>query len=172
MRDSWLSPLFYIVAILLTLGVTAVAFFEDCYPLMVFIAVLCFFSLIKIAVGHVQVARVRATERVLTNLKNTLRMLVKEFKKDNNFVQAKSFIEKYDEEEKKESFFSHVQKRRRDPIEKIADYVLANDPSTMNALICKKCGLHNGLIDPANKDVRFFYCYSCKERNIRQIDAK
>lgn len=109
----------------------------------------------------------RATIR-LSKLKEKQKELIGIYKKDNNFAFAKTIIEKYEEEESRDSFFTQVQKKRKDVVEKISDYVLANDPSKMNALICNKCGLHNGLVDPAN-NIEYFYCYDCKARNDRNM---
>ena len=103
----------------------------------------------------------------LAKLHTELNSLVNMLRNDEVFARTRHLIDKYDDVECKESFFRRIKKKRLDSMEKLAEYVLGNDPSRMNALICKKCGLHNGLIDPENSDFPYFYCYSCNERNIR-----
>lgn len=58
--------------------------------------------------------------------------------------------------------------RRKTSFDRMADYILANDPTKMNDLVCIHCGCHNGLIDSKNSEIELFYCYKCKEENLRK----
>lgn len=165
---SFLS--FYLFALLIAVVAALVAYLEDCYPGVIFVAAVSLFGGIRVAVLYVRGMRLRMAEETLRSLRAKQHALIKEYKKDNSFAFAKTIVDRYEEEENRDSFFKQVQKKKKDAVEKIADYVLANDPSKMNALICKSCGLHNGLLDPANRDIQFFYCYSCKTRNDRVAD--
>lgn len=109
----------------------------------------------------------RRADSRLSVLRSKIRSLVELFRNDPSFVRAKTLIEKYEDAECRDSFFKRIQKKRRDSVEKLAEYVLGSDPSQMHALICVKCGMHNGLIDPGNKDFPWYYCYNCHTRNIR-----
>lgn len=110
---------------------------------------------------------IRMEEYKLKKLKEEQKNFVKNAKEDVNFAKTRRLIEKYETEENKESFFNTVLNKKQTRGEKLANFILANDPNKMYALICNNCGLHNGLIDPLNKDVKFFYCYDCKHKNIR-----
>lgn len=98
--------------------------------------------------------------------------LIKEYKRQIDFDSTKSIIDKREDEESRDSFFKQVQRNKRDTVERFADYVLDNDPRKLNALICKECGVHNGLIDPKNDKIPYFYCFECKFKNKRNIDIK
>ena len=160
---------FYSLSFLAVLLATLIAYMQESYPEVVSTLTLGILAILRFCIVCIRSLRLRTAERRLNSLREKHRGLVKEYKKDNNFAFAKKIIEQYDEEESRDSFFKQVQRKKKDAVEKISDYVLANDPSKMNALICHKCGLHNGLVDPASDSVKFFYCYSCKERNDRHI---
>lgn len=158
---------FCIFALVVALGAALAAYIEDSYPVMVFLVAVLVFGATRVAARYLRGMRLRATEDALKSLRARQHALIKEYKKDNNFVFAKKIVDRYEDEESRESFFRQIQKKKRDAVDKLTDYVLATDPAKMNALICRSCGLHNGLLDPANRDIQFFYCYSCKARNDR-----
>ncbi|ORD95040.1 hypothetical protein ECANGB1_1720 [Enterospora canceri] len=106
-------------------------------------------------------------EYKLKKLREEQKNCVKYAKEDVNFAKTRRLIEKYEDEKMKEAFFKTVVKRKHTNASKLADFILANDPNKMNALICKFCGQHNGLVDPRNPDITHFYCYDCKKRNDR-----
>ncbi|KAI4292274.1 hypothetical protein PAPHI01_1565 [Pancytospora philotis] len=161
---------FILFTLALVVAAVTTAYYEgySCW-LMIIAALMCAVAL-RIAYNCVRAARIGALQKAVGALRKKQLQLVNEYKKDNNFAFAKQIVDRYDDEERRDSFFLQVQRKRKDAVEKIADYVLANDPSTMNALICSNCGLHNGLVDPANANLRFFYCYSCKAKNTRNVE--
>ncbi|KAL6121828.1 hypothetical protein NUSPORA_01199 [Nucleospora cyclopteri] len=110
---------------------------------------------------------IRMSEYKLKKLKEEQKNFVQTCKEDIKFAKTRRLIEKYEADESRDIFFNTVIDRKKTGIDKFADLILANDPAKMNALICKCCGYHNGLIDPKNSDIKFFYCYNCKEKNER-----
>lgn len=111
---------------------------------------------------------IRLLEYKLKKLKEEQLDCIKNAKEDINFMNTRRLIEKYEIEEDKKAYFSTIINKKRTNLNKLADMILANDPDKMNALICKYCGQHNGLIDPNNSDIKYFYCYSCKQKNDRK----
>lgn len=160
---------FYLFALLAAMLAFIVASAEDCYPRSILLLAIVLSAGLRWLLSYVNSRRIRGLELAVADLKKKQAALVKEYKKDNNFAFAKELVDKFDEEESRESFFRQVQKKKRDTVDKIADLVLGSDPTRMNALICGSCGLHNGLVDPERDNVRYFYCYSCKAKNERPI---
>lgn len=116
--------------------------------------------------------RIEYKERNLEVLKKERKSLIEQCKADLNFSMTKSLIEKYEEEESRSTFFNQLKKKKKNTFENVADFVLGNDPSNLNALICKNCGVHNGLIDPKNDDFKYFQCYSCSYKNKRKLEQQ
>lgn len=108
-------------------------------------------------------------KRKLELLKEERKLLIEKCKNDVDFSITKSLIDKYENEESRNTFFNQIQKKKRSSVISVSDFVLGNDPSNLNALICTRCGVHNGLIDPKNDDFQFYYCFNCKHKNIRKI---
>lgn len=125
---------FYLLALVVAMLAFVIASAEDYYPRSVLVIVL--FAGLRWLAAVVSSQRIRGLEQTIAELKKKQAALIKEYKKDNNFVFAKKIVDKFDEEESRESFFRQVQKKKKDTVEKIADLVLDNDPSKMNALIC------------------------------------
>ncbi|KAI5170072.1 hypothetical protein PAEPH01_1226 [Pancytospora epiphaga] len=146
-----------------------IAFMEDFYPKCVFAFVIVTVAGLRWLFACMHLRKIANLGEEIKELRKKQSALVKEYKKDNNFAFAKKIVEKYEEDESRESFFKHVQKRKKDAVDKMADLILDNDPTKMNALICGSCGLHNGLIDPERDNIHYFYCYSCKAKNMRPI---
>lgn len=111
--------------------------------------------------------RISKMEKTLESMKKERTTLVQLCKNDLEFKTTKNLIDKYESDESVSSYFSQVKPKRKSSMESISDFVLGSDPETSYALICKKCGMHNGLLDRENKNFKVFYCYSCKEKNIR-----
>ncbi len=130
--------------------------------------VILFIISIHYFLSWIKKKRIDRVIKKINDLKKKQTEIINEFKKENDFVTTKKIIEKYEDEESRDSFFKQIQLKKRDTLEKLADYVLDNDPTKLNALICIKCGVHNGLIDPANEKIEYFYCYNCKYKNIRK----
>ncbi|KAI5151990.1 hypothetical protein ENBRE01_2484 [Enteropsectra breve] len=133
----------------------------------------CFIALVVIAWIFRQSYtnwRLVSAEEQLKRLKEEQKSLIEELKKDKSFTKAKDLMDKYENLESRESFFSLIQKKKRAPVDRISDFILGNDPEKMNALICVHCGMHNGLLDPKNSPIKFYYCYSCNQRNSRATD--
>lgn len=96
------------------------------------------------------------------------KILIEQCKKDREFSVTKSIIERYEEEECRSTFFKQLQKKKQTTMDNVTDFILGKDPSKMNALICKKCGVHNGLVDPKNDEFKEFKCYNCECINTRK----
>lgn len=127
---------FYLLALVVAMLAFVIASAEDYYPRSVLALVIVLFAGLRWLAAVVSSQRIRGLEQTIAELKKKQAALIKEYKKDNNFVFAKKIVDKFDEEESRESFFRQVQKKKKDTVEKIADLVLDNDPSKMNALIC------------------------------------
>jgi len=123
---------------------------------------------LSLLLNHVRFIKIKSKEASLSLMKQQRKDLIDLCKNDINYSITKSLIERYDDEEGRESFFKGIQKKRKSGLDSVTDFVLGNDPSAMNALICTKCGVHNGLIDPKNDKFDHFYCFDCKEKNIRK----
>lgn len=111
-------------------------------------------------------------EYKLKKLKEEQKNFVQNAKEDVTFAKTRRLIEKYEIEKDRNDFFQTVLTKKQTRGDKIANMILANDPDKMYALICKYCGLHNGLIDPMNNEITCFYCYDCKKKNTRLNTAK
>jgi len=111
--------------------------------------------------------KIRRAEQKLKILKGSQKKIIDEYKREASYEHAKKLIEKYDNNESRETFFRQIQRKKRDATQKMADYILGNDPTKMNALICKGCGVHNGLVDPHNPDFPYYYCFNCNAKNER-----
>ncbi|ELA41913.1 uncharacterized protein VICG_01097 [Vittaforma corneae ATCC 50505] len=116
--------------------------------------------------------KIEYKEKKLSALKQERKSLIEQCKSDVNFSTTKSIIEKYEEEESRSTFFNQLKRKKRSALDSVTDFVLGSDPSNLNALICRKCGVHNGLIDPKNDDFAFFQCYNCDFRNERRGGQK
>lgn len=101
-------------------------------------------------------------------LREKRKSVVEKCKNDVNFSITKNLLEKYENEETRNTFFDQVLKRKKSHIESVSEFVLGSDPTRMHALICTKCGIHNGLVDPSNDDFNYYFCYSCKHKNVRK----
>lgn len=112
--------------------------------------------------------RIQNKERKLAEMNETRKFLIEQCKKDREFSTAKSIIERYEDEECRSTFFKQLQKRKQSTMDNVTDFILGKDPSKMNALICTKCGVHNGLVDPMNDEFKEFRCYSCNFINTRK----
>jgi hypothetical protein len=106
-------------------------------------------------------------QKKLIFLKEERKKMVEKCKNDVNFSITKNLIEKYEDEEVRDTFFNQILKKKKSQIDLVTDFVLANDPTKSNALICVKCGIHNGLVDSKNEEFKVFYCFSCKYKNVR-----
>ena len=115
---------------------------------------------------------IRMEEYKLKKLKEEQKNFVQNAKEDVNFAKTRRLIEKYETEENRDDYFKTVLNKKQTTGSKISNMILANDPDKMYALICKYCGLHNGLIDPKNDEVGYFYCYGCKQKNKRKMSKK
>jgi hypothetical protein len=120
----------------------------------------------------IKTKRIERKGTKLDILKQERRSLIEQCKSDVNFSMTKSLIEKYEEEEARSMFFNQLKKKKKDKIDKVTDFILGNDPSMLNALICKSCGAHNGLVDPKNDDFTYFICYNCNFKNERKLKTK
>lgn len=109
-------------------------------------------------IKHKKVARLREERK----------NLIEKCKNDVNFSITKSLIDKYENEEDRNTFFNQIIKKKRSNIDSVSDFVLGNDPANLNALICTHCGVHNGLVDPKNNNFTMYYCFNCKHKNIRK----
>lgn len=116
--------------------------------------------------------KIEYKEKKLCALKQERKSLIEQCKNDVNFSVTKSIIERYEEEESRSTFFNQLKKKKKNALDSVTDFVLGSDPSSLNALICRNCGIHNGLIDPKNDDFAFFQCYSCNFRNERKDAQK
>lgn len=112
--------------------------------------------------------RIEGKERRLAEMNEIRKVLIEQCKKDTEFSVTKSIIERYEEEESRNTFFKQLQKKKQTTMDSVTDFVLGKDPSKMNALICKNCGIHNGLIDPKNEEFKEFRCYNCEYVNVRK----
>lgn len=126
------------------------------------------FLLLYFLLDFVRSKRISSKEKRLNSMKIERKELIERCKNDIDFSVTKSLIEKYEDEESRASFFSQIQKKKRSHFDSATDFILGSDPSNLNALICKRCGVHNGLVDPKNEDIEVFYCYNCREKNIRK----
>ncbi|ORD96206.1 hypothetical protein HERIO_1851 [Hepatospora eriocheir] len=106
-------------------------------------------------------------EYKLKNLREEQRKYVEMCKSEPSFRKKRELVEKFEEEEKKSSYFSNVKSKKYTGFDRFSGFILTPDPSKSNALICTACGEHNGLIDPKNSNVDYFHCYSCKYKNVR-----
>lgn len=169
LRSRRLPLWYYVVSLFLSFLSVLVAVITSTNVLATLAACITLFSFIRILSLLLANRQIEGLQSQLKSLSTKQKELIGQLKRDNNFVATKHLIEKYDVEESKESFFQQVQKRKRNAIDKISDYILESDPSKANALICAKCGVHNGLVDPANSSFRYFHCYHCKEKNVREL---
>lgn len=110
-------------------------------------------------------------QKLIEEMKQERKNLIDLCKNDTSYSLTKSIIEKYDEDESRASYFNQVQRKQRSTLDSVSDFVFGTDPEFMNALICSKCGNHNGLIDPKNDNFKSFYCFHCKEKNIRKSNS-
>lgn len=165
------SPLRSIVIISFTVipSTAYVAYVFDVAPLQVPILLCIALLLLYFLLDFTRSRRISSKEKKLGLMKKERKELIERCKNDVNFSVTKSLIEKYEDEESRASFFNQIQKKKRSHLDSVADFVLGNDPSKMNALICKRCGIHNGLVDPKNEDIKVFYCYNCREKNVRRL---
>lgn len=115
---------------------------------------------------------IRMLEYRLKKLKEEQKMFVSKAKTDIDFDNTRRLIEKYETKEHRDAFFTTIMDKKRGSFSKLADIILANDPSKMNALICRFCGQHNGLLDPLNSEIKYFYCYDCKKKNNRLLEGE
>lgn len=109
--------------------------------------------------------------RKIDRLKENRKDAIERCKNDVNFAMTKNLIEKYDDEESRNTFFNQVLRKKKSPMDSVSEIVLGSDPSSLNALICTKCGVHNGLVDPKNDNFQVYYCFSCRHKNIRRMTA-
>ncbi|EPR79263.1 hypothetical protein SLOPH_1780 [Spraguea lophii 42_110] len=129
--------------------------------------------------------RINRNIKILENYKKTQKEKVELFKKQEFYLETKNIIEKYElkniEGKKRNEGVEKKNIRNRDNvnenrkkdmksgsftsfIDRVADVVLQNDPSTMYALICEQCKLHNGLV-PLKDDKTTFRCRECNFLN-------
>lgn len=101
-------------------------------------------------------------------LREERKILIEKCKNDVNFAITKNLIDKYEDEESRNTFFNQIIKKKRSNIDSVSDFVLGNDPSNLNALICTRCGVHNGLVDPKNDIFTVYYCFNCRHKNVRK----
>ncbi|AFN83727.1 putative integral membrane metal-bindingprotein [Encephalitozoon romaleae SJ-2008] len=111
--------------------------------------------------------RIRRLESGLETLKERQKEQIALLKKEESFEATRKVIDKYESESMRRHYFGSIKQRRRGMMDSITDVVLGDDPSTMYALICKKCNHHNGLVHPNEYDLNEFYCYNCNELNTR-----
>lgn len=109
-----------------------------------------------------------STEKALLQLKEERKLLIERCKSDTDFSIKRSLIDKYEEEENRNTFFDQIIKKKNRPMDSVSEFILGGDPSKMNALICVKCGVHNGMVDPKNDNFKDFHCYSCRHKNVRK----
>jgi len=112
--------------------------------------------------------RIAGKDRRLKALQSQRRALVEQCRTDESFATTRSIIEKYDTEQSRSTFFSQLKRKKKSAMDTVTDFVLGSDPSQLTALICKDCGMHNGLVDPRNDDFTYFQCYHCDFRNERK----
>lgn len=144
---------------------------SDDFLLIVLALLLLFLFILFYYLLHLWNSRkIRNIEEKLKQLKNERKDLIEICKNDIEFATTKSLIDKYQELENKDSFFSQVIPRKKSGMDSVTDLIMGNDPEKMSALICIHCGMHNGLIDPMNNQVEHFFCYSCKHKNTRKIE--
>lgn len=145
-----------------------IAYVSDIVPILMPVLLSTALFLLHLLLDFTRSKRISSREKRLGSMKKERKELIEKCKNDVNFSVTKSLIEKYEDEESRASFFNQIQKKKKSHLDSVADFVLGNDPSNLNALICKRCGVHNGLLDPKNEDIKVFYCYNCREKNIRK----
>lgn len=116
----------------------------------------------------VRETQIRNKDRKLKNLQDERKTLIEKCKNDDNFSTTRSIIERYDDEQSRSTFFSQLKRKKKSAMDSVTDFVLGSDPSQLTALICRKCGVHNGMIDPKNDDFSVFQCYNCDFVNERK----
>ncbi|ADM12196.2 putative integral membrane metal-binding protein [Encephalitozoon intestinalis ATCC 50506] len=111
--------------------------------------------------------RIQRLESSVEALKEIQKEQIALLKKEESFEATKKVIDKYESESMRRHYFGSIKQRRRGMMDSVTDIVLGDDPSTMYALICKRCNHHNGLVHPSEYDLNEFYCYNCNELNAR-----
>lgn len=111
--------------------------------------------------------RIEALEAALEALKEKQREQIDLLKRDESFEVTRKLIDKYESDTARRDYFSKLRQQERGMLDNVADIVLGQDPSSMYALICKKCHYHNGLVHPSEYGLTDFYCYNCSELNVR-----
>lgn len=136
------------------------------FVLSIFIIIFSFFIFYFLKISRNNL--ILKKQKFLDEMKEERKKLIELCKNDVNFAVTKSLIDKYEEDEVRSNYFSQVQTKKRTKMDSFSNLVLGADPETMTALICVKCGNHNGLIDPKNDNFKVYYCYNCKAKNIRK----
>jgi hypothetical protein len=116
--------------------------------------------------------RINYNVRLLKTLKETQKKSIEELKKEPIYVETKKLVEKYEgrasgQREKGQggTLAKDISTKTRGLVDKMADLILGDDPSTMYALICEKCFSHNGLSHPLEYNLTKFCCFNCKHLN-------
>lgn len=111
--------------------------------------------------------RIISNQNFLKTLKETQKVKVEEFKKDTEYMETKTIVEKYESSLKKPK----ISDNRKGILDMVTDAIIGDDPSTMYALICEKCYYHNGLVHPKDYNQTKFNCYHCKHFNNKMREA-
>ncbi|KAM0680378.1 hypothetical protein GINT2_001436 [Glugoides intestinalis] len=159
-------------ALFITPVLTAFAIYMAClFEVSLVISLLVLFSFLTsffYILQFVSQKRIEIKEKRLMELKKDRKNLIEQCKNDINFSITKSLIEKYEEAETRDTFFSQIKRKKKTAMDNVTDFILGNDPSKMLALICTQCGMHNGLVDQSNDVFNHFNCYHCGFRNERK----
>lgn len=169
-RASAVSKTMFITPILTAF----IVYMSYVFEMSLFIALLMLFSFITsffYTIQFITDKRIERKEKMLSEMKKERKNLIEQCKNDINFSITKSLIEKYEEDEIRDTFFSQIKRKKKTVMDNVADFVLGNDPSRMLALICTQCGMHNGMVDQSNDVFNHFNCYNCGFRNERKQQA-
>lgn len=105
----------------------------------------------------------------IQSLKNEQNKQILLLKQDNQYNEMLKIIKKYEKDNKKDdkdkSNISTISNTS-----KLKSLLFLDDPHNMIALICKKCGAHNGLVFPIQYKDKIFKCIECKTSNKCYID--
>ncbi|TBT97382.1 putative zinc-ribbon metal-binding protein [Hamiltosporidium tvaerminnensis] len=127
--------------------------------------------------------KINYNQKLLGTLKETQKKRIEELKKESLYLETKELVEKYDVKEIEKRNISqqnlqnitpvkNICKTKRGIVDKFADFIIGEDPSSMYALICEKCFSHNGLSHPLEYNLMKFRCFNCEHLNDKTVVLK